>query len=281
MKKRKFWTKEENRILINSWSNMRDEDVAELLPNRSLASIDLHCRRYLKLTKDKEHTKRIKSENMSGKNNPRYGKAGTMLGRNQSEEAKKKLREKKLGSIGLRGDKNPMYGKVAYNRGVPPSPESIRRANESRMRTYNELSDSEKLALKLKRAGEIISRIKKMNKRPTLPEKKVSELLKSLNVEFECQKKIDYYMCDYVIGRNVIEVQGDYWHANPIRYSEKNLTEAQRKNIHRDKCKNSFLVNRGYKILYLWERDLIKNYSMCEDLVKQFLNLKIIARQVA
>ncbi len=271
----KSWTEQEKKIVIDSWCNMPTEDVVKLLSNRTVASIDIFAVRKLKLHKDKEYVKKVKSENTSGKKNPMYGKQGANLGKPMKQETKDKLSKSKTGSVGLSGEKNPMYGKPSVNRGKKLPRERVDKMIKTRKENYDKLSEEEKHKVQLRRAKQIVERTKNMRKNPTLPERIVSKILSDLNIIFETQKRIDYYLCDCVIGKKIIEIQGDYWHGNPIRYNESNINETQKKNIHRDKTKKSFLINKGYKILYLWEYDLIKNYSMCEKLVNEFLEINI------
>lgn len=53
---------------------------------------------------------------------------------------------------------------------------------------------------------------------------------------------IGWYVVDILIDNIVVEVQGDYWH---------NLPGAHAK----DKRKNTYLTNKGYKVLYIWEHE--------------------------
>lgn len=63
----------------------------------------------------------------------------------------------------------------------------------------------------------------------------------------------------------VIEVNGDIWHANPLKYKAndeinlfKGLTKA--KDIwKRDKIKKNHIESFGYKVIYVWEGDLNSN----------------------
>ena len=64
----------------------------------------------------------------------------------------------------------------------------------------------------------------------------------------------------------LIEIQGDYWHANPTKYIlmhdkdgkliESGLTKAQIKAIPRDKQKAEFAREKGWSLLQFWEWDI-------------------------
>jgi len=61
----------------------------------------------------------------------------------------------------------------------------------------------------------------------TKPELKMKEILTSLNIPFEHQFRLGNHLFDfYILNTNIlIEVDGDYWHANPKKYSELNKTQ--------------------------------------------------------
>ena len=55
--------------------------------------------------------------------------------------------------------------------------------------------------------------------------------------------------------RIAIEVQGDYWHANPKFYSKRNQTQGR--NVGRDVIKRRLLEKNGWEVVVLWECDII------------------------
>ena len=61
----------------------------------------------------------------------------------------------------------------------------------------------------------------------------------------------------YVPSRRLlIEVNGDYWHGNPLKYDRKDLNRLQLRNYKRDKRKLALALNHGYNVIYIWENDL-------------------------
>jgi very-short-patch-repair endonuclease len=95
----------------------------------------------------------------------------------------------------------------------------------------------------------------------TVPEmiaKKALDLLKLENVHQHRieQMTVDFYLPTMNI---VLEVQGDYWHGNPAIYSYKGLDEIQRSNRIRDKKRRIVLKEKGFAVVYVWERDLKEN----------------------
>lgn len=66
----------------------------------------------------------------------------------------------------------------------------------------------------------------------------------------------DFYLPELNI---VIEVDGDFWHCNPnSKYAEAKY-DSQKKNIIRDKEKEQWLKDNGYKLLRFWESDINNN----------------------
>lgn len=91
--------------------------------------------------------------------------------------------------------------------------------------------------------------------------------------QFLIQNQIDYvyneqlskqykYRPDYVIPslRVIIEVQGDYWHANPSIYDEDECTDKQILARQKDDIKRSYYESLGYTVIWVWELE-IKNES--------------------
>ena len=68
---------------------------------------------------------------------------------------------------------------------------------------------------------------------------------------------------------------GDYWHANPTRFNRDKylLNEKQLDGIHRDKLKQSYILNHyNVRILYLWEDDILKRPQIGEKLILKYIN---------
>jgi G:T-mismatch repair DNA endonuclease (very short patch repair protein) len=108
-------------------------------------------------------------------------------------------------------------------------------------------------------------------RRQTMPEKIVEDMLKKLCVDYskEVYIKFHQFICDFIVDDVVIEVQGDYWHGNPLFYQDHQLDRIQLINVNKDKRKKEVLNSLGYNVFYLWENDLIKSHDKC------FENLKL------
>jgi G:T-mismatch repair DNA endonuclease (very short patch repair protein) len=101
-------------------------------------------------------------------------------------------------------------------------------------------------------------------------EKTFANILDLLDIKYEIlfyAKDIkafyDFYIPEYNM---IIEVDGDFWHCNPDRFPIPQY-ESQKKNLIRDKEKNKWAVNNGYKIIRIWENDIKNNIPQ----VKQIL----------
>jgi DNA mismatch endonuclease (patch repair protein) len=73
------------------------------------------------------------------------------------------------------------------------------------------------------------------------------------------------------IKKIAIFVDGDYWHANPIKYSPDHILGKNRiaKNIwKRDKRITKFLTDKGYRVFRFWESDLKKDIQGCVNKIK-------------
>lgn len=128
---------------------------------------------------------------------------------------------------------------------------------------------------KLKNAMNMVEKIKqgKIKKEDSLPQIIIDDILKNENIKSEKEYNIKYYLVDnFLKDHNLfIEVMGDYWHCNPLRYTSIKYN-MQLKNIIKDKRKLSYIKN-NYKIpvLYLWESDIYNNFELCRSLILHYV----------
>ena len=107
----------------------------------------------------------------------------------------------------------------------------------------------------------------------TTPQIIINELLDRHNIVYTNEETFVYYSVDnYLVEHNlIIEVMGDYWHGNPLKFNK--LSSLQIKNIIRDKAKHTFIEKYyGINILYLWEKDILNNPDLCILLIKEYIN---------
>ncbi len=272
------WTDEEIKILIDRYSNSTNIEIIKLFKNRTLDSIKLKAKR-LKLHRNKDVQIKNRRNAHIGKKNGMYGKKSNKLGKTyeeyygeeKSNEIKNKLllKRKKVDNYNYAGKKNGMYGKIPHNKGKSPSDEVKNKISVGIKKYWNNLSEFEYNKRKIKLREEWIKKRDKYCEIDTIPEKITEKLLIELNIKYIKKENIGFYNCDFVINNKVIEVQGDYWHANPIIYE--NRDKIQEKNYIRDKRKVKYLNNLGYNVLLLWEYDLKNNIIDCKSKIKKFI----------
>jgi len=121
----------------------------------------------------------------------------------------------------------------------------------------------------------------------TKPERLVrEELIKrgyKEGIDFFHQYKFNNkFMCDFCFPKQkiIIEVDGDFWHANPKIYLEKNkLHPHQIKGINQDKAKDAYITkfdNSSWTLLRFWESDIEENVSKCVDRIEEVIKKKIL-----
>ena len=107
----------------------------------------------------------------------------------------------------------------------------------------------------------------KKNKLPnsskdTKPERLFALILDMNNIEYEKQKPVKRYKCDFYIPAYnlIVEIDGDYWHANPKKYKANDIIGPSKKTAKKiweyDKTKTQDILNEGYRVLRYWSSDL-------------------------
>lgn len=115
----------------------------------------------------------------------------------------------------------------------------------------------------------------KNNGRKSKIHKKVEKLLEELNINYEPEKVKNFKKNNYnprpdIIIEDkkiIIEVNGDYWHANPKFYKENDIickwtgNEKAKEIWKQDKKRLEQLEKFGYKTIVLWENEINKNLN--------------------
>lgn len=185
------------------------------------------------------------------------------------------------------GEQNIRYDKIIVYCGSCGKETPITRANEKRYKKHfccsscrqkwyaSIWSQDENWKNKSRvRAAKIMPRRKDITN--TKPQQIVNNILNGLNIQYQNEYIIDWYSLDnYLINLNlVIEVMGDFWHCNPIRYSNIRQT-VQRDRVSKDKAKHTYIKNKlQCEILYLWEFDILNEQELCVELVKEYISTK-------
>ncbi|KKN13988.1 hypothetical protein LCGC14_1000650 [marine sediment metagenome] len=89
---------------------------------------------------------------------------------------------------------------------------------------------------------------------------KIQGFLQQLGIEHYTHfyiKEIKHsYQCDILVPSMnlVVEVDGDWWHGNPIKFPSPN--KMQMEQIEEDKIRTKELIEKGFKVLRLWEFEI-------------------------
>lgn len=148
------------------------------------------------------------------------------------------------------------------------SEEEKKKYNEKKIKWWYELTDDQKSEIFSKRTAKY-SKL----------ESKISESLALLNISHSRQKFIKNKSFDIHLTNTkiLIEVNGDYWHANPLIYDENDQINYPGKILkasdvwNYDSKKKQIAEDKNYKVIYIWESEM-KNIDL-KELLWQKLNL--------
>ena len=99
-----------------------------------------------------------------------------------------------------------------------------------------------------------------MNKIETI----VYDYLKKLNIDVKFSIILGYNQYDFGVKdkRILIEIDGDYWHGNPLLYNiegtddKRKLNNEQLDKIEKDIKKNKFALEHNFKLIRIWENEI-------------------------
>lgn len=165
---------------------------------------------------------------------------------------------------------NPMKNKKAWNKGLTKESNINMKMAAEKMRG---IKKSPEHIEKIRQRA--IDYIKNQTYKSTMttPHIIVNSILKDLNINYINEYQIggflfDIYLPDYNI---LIEIDGDYWHSNPIKYPDGPITYAQIKIKKQDNKKNGYCKLKNLNLKRFWEYDIINH----KDKIKEYLcNLK-------
>lgn len=211
----------------------------------------------------------------------------------QREEVKKKTIETNLLKYGVEYLSQKEEFKINEKYCISKYGE-IEGANKYKEICYNR-GKSTRLEYFINKFGEIDGTIKYLERRKNFICSKngcisklsviFSDMLKSLNIKFETEFSISYNgsykKYDFKIGNNLIELNGEFWHANPKKYHSDDILsfpggKVIAKDIwNKDKIKKNIAINNGYNILYFWENEInnVNELKKIKLKIKELCNL--------
>lgn len=93
----------------------------------------------------------------------------------------------------------------------------------------------------------------------------VSRLLSKHGIPHKVQEQVGKYYFDIKIGNILLQVNGDYWHANPTKYNAGSVIKypGNKKKLacnvwKRDLKKKLQATKRGYRVIYIWQSQVKK-----------------------
>jgi very-short-patch-repair endonuclease len=212
----------------------------------------------------KHHTPETKAAILKTRG-PYTGTANPFYGKHHTPETKLKLKNLQPD---ISGNKNPFWGKkhtqesiIKIKAGQPVLSQENRLKKSKRMANIQARLKKENPELykeQRARAGKV-SLSKQGRYKINKLETKVSDYLKSLGINFEYSTILGHKQFDFGNRESkiLIEVQGDYWHGNPEKYST--LNEIQKAIQTKDRAKEQFAYENGFVLFKIWEADVDKN----------------------
>lgn len=102
----------------------------------------------------------------------------------------------------------------------------------------------------------------------TTPEITFESLIKSRNIEYVKQLRINWFLYDFYLPEKnlIVEIQGDYWHGNPKFYPI--LSKYQKARKIKDKEKRTLAKNKGYNYCVIWENNLRSYHKELYEIVR-------------
>jgi very-short-patch-repair endonuclease len=163
---------------------------------------------------------------------------------------------KRKQSIAKKGKKR--IGYIPWNIGIPRSEETKQKIRNKKLGKKRKPFSIEHIQKMKEKALQRIQNYPGPYK-DTKPELKMKEILTELNIPFEHQFRLGNYLYDFhLLNTNIlIEVDRDYWHSNPKKYSK--LSKQQKDKQQRDNKHNEIAKINGFILLRFWESDILKN----------------------
>jgi len=113
-------------------------------------------------------------------------------------------------------------------------------------------------------------------------ETRIAKILRDNNISFTSQFWIKRKSYDFRFEKTkiILEIQGDFWHANPKKYCADDILKQPGRIItaqeiwEKDKEKEKAANNRGFKVIYLWEHEinLMNDKELFDNIINKLEN---------
>jgi very-short-patch-repair endonuclease len=107
-------------------------------------------------------------------------------------------------------------------------------------------------------------------------ERKVEQILQSLNADYTPQASIDKYTVDFLVNEKyIVECYGDYWHCNPHQYTSSYYNKGKKKTAEeiweRDTKRKEHFEKIGYTFVCLWESEINDTPKIVRSRIKKIV----------
>lgn len=120
------------------------------------------------------------------------------------------------------------------------------------------------------------NQFEKCHIKKTQIEEKVEQFLLEIGANFKysfilCNRQYDFVIID---KKCVIEVHGDFWHGNPLKFGEglKELRMHQIMKRQDDKIKAKIANDAGYSYYEFWEHDIHNNWDVVKEKILEIVD---------
>lgn len=135
----------------------------------------------------------------------------------------------------------------------------------NRRKWWNNLTEKEKYLFLEKTQNNYASKLELL----------IINILDINKIDYKCQHWINKTSYDIKIDKILLEINGDYWHCNPLIYNENYMHPHIKKSASeiwlKDYYKKTNAEKYGYKVIYIWEYE-IKNTQNLNELVLSKIN---------
>ncbi len=170
------------------------------------------------------------------------------------------------------------YGSVKFNNREKAKQTCIRLYGNENYRNHEQAAITN-----IQKYGCSTPLLKKRTRTISSLNKRIFQILNNhhiyFNVEFSIKHNHKRYSYDIKFNNNFIEINGDFWHANPKIYKANDILNMPKvkilaKNIlEYDKLKNKIAIENNFNIEYIWENDM---NNMTDDEVFNYIKSRCL-----